>query len=297
MSQNRLIAGGLEGTGLHTGEFARLFVERLNCGKAGFEFESLPGINSFSDLKKTACSAKSGTVLAFQGGKLITPEHFFGVINVFSHLALQFRLKGRELPGGDGSGRPFFQSLERLFGAAGIRERAAFSQYSSKLETSYSCKNGWYRVKPADNFFVRYEIATGPVRQVCELDCEDPNHIGHFLERIVPSRTFITWRNYQSLTAGGLCKGASEDSGILLAESREEWRKALSCLAPSGAAYPFLNGEGMRWSGELAAHKILDLVGDLFLNRPGLPKLALEIKNGGHFQNHQLVKDLRNEHT
>ena len=46
---------------------------------------------------------------------------------------------------------------------------------------------------------------------------------------------------------------------------------------------------------EPVRHKILDLLGDLALIGLALPRLRLEIRNGGHALNHLLLEQLLHE--
>jgi hypothetical protein len=102
-----------------------------------------------------------------------------------------------------------------------------------------------------------------------------------------------------------MLRGAGEDSGILLAESLEEFAAARRTTEStkanpeelSGNEFPLLHPEHFRLPDEAARHKILDLIGDLALSGQArglaLPKLRLTVRNGGHALNHLLLDHLQ----
>ena len=68
-----------------------------------------------------------------------------------------------------------------------------------------------------------------------------------YLKEISRARTFGYERDVEALQAGGLALGASFDNAIALSDDS------------------ILNEDGMRYHNEFVKHKILDIVGDLFL--------------------------------
>jgi hypothetical protein len=105
--------------------------------------------------------------------------------------------------------------------------------------------------------------------------------------------------------------GADADSGLLLAESEVEHRGLLAArtIDPArsphpareesrgraelrGGPFPLLNRPDWRLEDEPVKHKVLDLLGDLALAGLALPRAEIEIRNGGHGVNHQLLARL-----
>lgn len=94
------------------------------------------------------------------------------------------------------------------------------------------------------------------------------------LEELARARTFALQSEVEMIRAQGLGDGGSLQNAVVL-----------------GSQGP-LNPEGLRFPNEPARHKMLDLIGDLFL-LGALPYAHLDIKRPGHKLNHQLVKILQ----
>lgn len=85
----------------------------------------------------------------------------------------------------------------------------------------------------------------------------------HYLERIAPARTIGFLHEIEALRARGLALGGSLDNAIVIDGGK------------------IMNAGGERIENELAAHKILDAIGDFALaGRPILGKIQL--KSAGH---------------
>jgi UDP-3-O-acyl-N-acetylglucosamine deacetylase len=89
---------------------------------------------------------------------------------------------------------------------------------------------------------------------------------------VFQARTFILEKEYEQAREAGLLAGATESCGLLVKSPVD---KSL-----------------YRVPEEPAMHKILDLIGDLSFARPALPKIRVEILNGGHASHHQILKEV-----
>ncbi len=123
---------------------------------------------------------------------------------------------------------------------------------------------------------------------------EKPSDI---VDHILPARTFILYKEWLAAQAvADLLAGADGDSGLLLAESREEFEVACRNRPEfEGRSFPLLHPKAFRMEQEPVRHKILDLMGDLALLGLALPRLRLDIRNGGHALNHLLLEQLLHE--
>ena len=133
----------------------------------------------------------------------------------FSGLPLDIRCDAAEIPGLDGSALPFRDALSRL--APERAARPAWREYPSDLSWEYSWNYGWMRVRPAARFRVRFELDRPPLRQAFVLE-----DAATAWSQILPARTFAFHREWLQASTQGLMAGAGADSGLLLAESREE---------------------------------------------------------------------------
>lgn len=177
-----------------------------------------------------------------------------------------------EIPLMDGSALPFFLALRR---EVGTPEETLF--YDAPVNLQWDLRKapdepayGHVRVCPAETFEVEYRL-------------ERPDYPGGFrscanvsvysaedLYRVFQARTFITEREYELARQNGLLEGVDSSCGLLLKNLGEE--------------------SGYRVAEEPALHKILDLVGDLTFAFPALPRIRVEILNGGHACHRQILE-------
>ena len=168
-----------------------------------------------------------------------------------------------ELPMMDGSALPFFHALRKV---AGVPEPLRF--YDAPVDFTLEFPRGRVSVSPSDTFEVEYEITRddgfSSAATLAVYSAED-------LYRAFSARTFIFGDDYAKARADGLLAGVDESCGMLL----------------GGAEQP-----RYRMAEEPACHKILDLLGDLAFAVPALPKVRIQVLNGGHIIHHQIMEKL-----
>ena len=168
-----------------------------------------------------------------------------------------------ELPMMDGSALPFFHALRKV---AGVPEPLRF--YDAPVDFTLEFPRGRVSVSPSDTFEVEYEITRddgfSSAATLAVYSAED-------LYRAFSARTFIFGDDYANARAQGLLAGVDESCGMLL----------------GGAEAPHY-----RMAEEPACHKILDLLGDLAFAVPALPKVRIQVLNGGHTIHHQIMEKL-----
>jgi UDP-3-O-acyl-N-acetylglucosamine deacetylase len=282
------------GLALHSGAPSAVSVARRAEDGEGLRF-GWPGFDgplTARDLPGLRRSARRATELENRaGGTIRTPEHLLAAALFFSDAPLDILCDTAEPPGLDGSALPFF----RLFADASSASPRA-REYDSDVDWEYSGPEGFLRARPDTHFSVQYVWEDGEVREEFMLESA-----GDAVEAVLPARTFIAWRDWEKLTAApagssaaNLLGGAGAESGLLVASCLPEFEKAQQSLPESrGKAFPLIHPESFRFEGELARHKVLDLLGDLALNGLALPRLRLNIRNGGHALNHLLLDRLQ----
>lgn len=166
-----------------------------------------------------------------------------------------------ELPMLDGSALPFFHAVRKQ---AGTPEELVF--YDAPVTDSWEWSTGAVRIYPSETFEVEYVLGFGSAASVAVYSAED-------LYNIFEARTFIFESEYEKARQAGLLAGVDETCGLLLKDG--------------DAA---LNATKYRVAEEPAFHKILDLLGDLTFVKPALPKIHIEILNGGHFHHHKIME-------
>jgi len=289
-------AVSLTGQGIHIGERGTLdFFLRLQ-GSLEIIFNSL---NNFKlpGTHLPEFRSCNGTVLESQAGlSYYTPEHLLAVLLPFWNQPVTIRASGTETPIGDGSGMEILTAFGKVLEKIENGKKPGFNTYQSELYQIYDCKEGFFTVEPSDEFSVSYQFTRGDVKETFTFATHSNHSVKIYLEEIIPARTFIFWKEYQQCLRNNLLKGSTYASGILAAESKKEYEEIKkSHSLPFLEDYPYLNRPEYRMENEFARHKILDLMGDLALLDLSLPRLKIDITNGGHFQNHLLIKDLIHE--
>jgi len=185
------------------------------------------------------------TGLESQGVKVSTIEHLMSALSALGIDNVLVELDSFEVPIMDGSSAPFVFLVQ----SAGIEEQDAPKRFIV-IKNTIRVENGksWAQVSPHNGFKVTLEIDFEHKKikesgQKLTIDFAEQS----YLKEISRARTFGYERDVEALQAGGLALGASFDNAIALSDDS------------------ILNEDGMRYHNEFVKHKILDIVGDLFL--------------------------------
>jgi len=257
----------IEGLGLHSGEMARLTVAPAGSD-TGILFRAPDGTLIPANADHVVDGHFATTVGAF-GVRVRTIEHLMAAAAGLGLDNLLVDVSADELPGLDGSAKEFMDLLE---GAGQVALPAL--RRPIRIGTPISIEDGsrWLRVFPCDTFRVSYTLdhehpAIGLQAVTVEITPKS------FAEDVAPARTYGFLKDVGAMRQRGLARGGSLDNTIVVGK-----RTVLN--------------ESLRFPDEFVRHKILDLVGDLFLlGRPILGHVVA--RNAGHAMNHQLVAAIR----
>ena len=185
------------------------------------------------------------TGLESQGVKVSTIEHLMSALSALGIDNVLVELDSFEVPIMDGSSAPFVFLVQ----SAGIEEQDAPKRFIV-IKNIIRVENGesWAQVSPHNGFKVTLEIDFDHKKikesgQKLTIDFAEQS----YLKEISRARTFGYEKDVEELQAGGLALGANYDNAIALSDDA------------------ILNEDGMRYHNEFVKHKILDIVGDLFL--------------------------------
>ena len=188
-----------------------------------------------------------------------------------------------EVPLMDGSAVPFFYGLRR---AAGAPEPLVFydapvnAQWDLFEENADGSRRtfGHVRICPAETFEVEYVLDRdksrgdrADIRSAASVSIYSPEN----LFQIFMARTFVSAEEFELAKCSGLLGGVDESCGMLLTH------------CDGGKC-----SKEFRVASEPAMHKILDLIGDLTFICPALPRVRIEITNGGHVSHRQIMERL-----
>lgn len=185
------------------------------------------------------------TTLVHGQAKVATVEHLLAACAGCGIDNAIIELDNLEVPIMDGSSAPFVYLIEQ----AGVAEQEVARRYIEILEpVRVEMGDKFAELLPNPHFEVDFTIdfshpaiPDDQCRVRMKLEDED------FLSHISRARTFGFAYEVETLRSMGLAQGGSMENAVVLDE------------------YKVLNREGLRFADELARHKVLDAVGDLFL--------------------------------
>ena len=185
------------------------------------------------------------TTISHNGVSVSTIEHLMsafagmGIDNAFVDVSAS------EIPIMDGSSAPFVFLLQ----SAGIVSQVAEKKFIRiKKEVIVRDGDKVAKIKPHNGFRVEFGIAYdhplfNDSNQTCVVDFGK----SLYTKDIARARTFGFISDYETLRKNNLANGTSLDNTIAIDK------------------YNILNNDGLRYTDECVRHKILDVVGDLYL--------------------------------
>ena len=185
------------------------------------------------------------TGLENQGVKVSTVEHLMSAFSALGIDNIIVELDSFEVPIMDGSSAPFIFLVQ----SAGILEQDLYKKFFVINDTVRVENNdSWAQVSPYEGFKVTLEIDFDH-QKIKESGQELSIDFAHqsYLKEISRARTFGYMKDVEMMQRQNLSLGASMSNAIALSDE------------------DVLNEDGMRYQNEFVKHKILDIVGDLFL--------------------------------
>jgi len=257
--------GVIYGMGLHSGRRTGMVMQPLPPD-SGIHFLTLPrGIMLPAHIRCVA-ETEYATSLSLSGETIKTVEHVLSALHAYRISNLLIKVHG-EIPVLDGSALEFCDCLEEF----GIVEQDAPAR-ELVIDKRYEIGDGKDKslsIEPADTFSVSYLLRyPQPVgEQYCEFVLTDA---AAYKREVAPARTFGFMRDLKMINELGLGSGGRLDNFVLVGED------------------DVINTE-LRFSDEFVRHKILDIIGDLYLlGYPVRGKVTARLT--GHRDNIQLQR-------
>ncbi|MCA8970489.1 MAG: UDP-3-O-[3-hydroxymyristoyl] N-acetylglucosamine deacetylase [Planctomycetes bacterium] len=199
-----------------------------------------------------------------------TVEHLLAALYALQIDNVQIEIDGEEMPGLDGSSQVFAQKLAEVGGV----DQKVVRKYFELDEPIYVREGDVSIVAlPADDgLTLQYHLdhRTGDTEAIQSYGLKVGRET--FLDQVAPARTFVMRQEVEALQAAGLGKGATRQNTLVMGPEGPEENQ-------------------LRFSDELARHKILDLLGDLALGGFELSAHLIATRSG-HTTNHRLVRML-----
>ncbi|MDR1122473.1 MAG: UDP-3-O-acyl-N-acetylglucosamine deacetylase [Endomicrobium sp.] len=266
----------IEGIGLHTGNKS-IVVFKPAPARHGIRFvrtdlQSNPEIEALYSNMASGLTVR-GSVIEKNGVRIHTVEHIMSVCSAFGIDNLIIEINNNETPILDGSAKIIAEVLM----TGGLKELDYPKQYYVIKKPVYF-ESGKTKIMayPSDKFEIDCTIGFDhPLLKFQQMSFENISK-EDYLNNIAPAKTFCFDYEIEALQSNGLALGGSMDNAIVLG----------------------LNGihnkEPLRYENEFVRHKILDLIGDLYL--AGKPiKAKIIAKKPGHQNNIAFLKEFLKE--
>ena len=254
-----------EGIGLHTGEKVSmtLYPAPANRGVV-FRRTDLPAAPMIEARPENVVDTQNATTIAKGGASVKTIEHLMSAFAGLGVDNVQVDLFGPEIPILDGSAAPFVD----LIRSAGLRRQFApktFLKVRQPIAVELGTRS--LRIVPSQRLKVIYTMCfdhplLGEQTVAMEIGRD------RYAREVAPGRTYGFLRDVDTLRRMGLAKGGSLENALVIGDDG------------------ILNGP-LRFPDELVRHKIVDLLGDLYLL--GKPLVGTII---AHSAGHQLHLEL-----
>ncbi len=253
----------LDGIGLHSGETVNMTVSPA-AADTGILFRAGDGTLIPANADHVVDTNSATTVGAF-GVRVRTIEHLMAAASALGIDNLMVDIDGPEVPAADGSAKPF---VDLLRSAGRVSLAAPRRPITISQPIRVGTESRWIEVLPADSLRISYTLDNNhPIIGLQAGTFGISEEV--FCDELAAARTYGFLRDVPAMRQNGLARGGSLENAIVVGK-----RSVLN--------------DSLRFPDEFVRHKILDLVGDLFLL--GRPLRAHVVgRNAGHALNYQLV--------
>jgi UDP-3-O-[3-hydroxymyristoyl] N-acetylglucosamine deacetylase len=228
------------GLGLHSGTRTGMALQPLPPN-SGIHFLTIPKGTQIPAYLDSVADTGYATTLAREGETIRTVEHLLSTLHALGITNLLIKVHG-EIPVLDGSALSFCERLAEI----GIEDQGV-ARKELVVDRRYEVAGEGGKslvVEPADVLSVSYRLRYPP--PVGEQFYEFTLSPGAFEREIAPARTFGFMRDLPMMSELGLGSGGRLDNCVLVGEDG------------------VINTE-LRFPDEFVRHKILDVIGDLYL--------------------------------
>ncbi len=259
-----------EGTGLHTGRNVSVCVKPASAG-SGILFCRVdldPALRVRASFENVQTDEMRQTALVVGNGLVRTIEHLMAAFHGIGIDNALVEIDGEEVPGMDGSALEFSKGLVD----AGLEEQGAARQFLEIREPVFVDQGDQSIViLPAPSFSVSYMLSYR------DEDLRDqylslPIVPEIFERELAPARTFCLKKEAELLLSQGFGKGANPSNTLIFEKNS-----------------PIANT--LRFENEACRHKMVDILGDLFLCGKFIRGHVIASRSG-HALNVELVRKL-----
>jgi len=286
----------VSGKGLHTGVDVNLTFRPAEAG-TGIRFQriDIEGKPIVEAISENVLDTNRGTTIGINGAQIGTVEHVMAALAGMQIDNAVVEIDNFETPIKDGSSRFFTEAIEK----AGIVEQELDKKYIELDEviTYYDPEKRVEMVAiPSDEF--RLSVMIDFETEVLSTQNATLDRLEDFSKEISKCRTFVFLHELEFLLTNNLIKGGDLNNAIVFV-NREISQEELDRLAklfnkPSVKVLKkgILNNVDLFFENEPARHKLLDIIGDLYLAGAGI-KAHIIAKRPGHKTNVEFAKMIK----
>jgi len=264
----------ISGIGLHKGEEIKLTLKPSgNNDKQGINFKRIDVSGKSNIIKvdyRNLFDLERGTNIRNEDDvKVHTIEHFLSSLSITGITDILVEISGNELPILDGSSAGFVEKLLEA-GIVELDEEIEPVMITEPVIFSDEKAGKYVMALPYDGFKISYTIDFNHSflkSQYYELEV----NLENYMKNIAKCRTFAFDYEIDFLKKNNLALGGSLENAVVV-----------------GADGP-LNPEGLRYPDEFVRHKILDIIGDLYVLGTPIKAHVIAIK-AGHYVNSRLTE-------
>jgi len=260
----------IAGIGIHLGVESRLTFKPAepNSGPVFVRTDLPDSPRITANVTSTMNGVVRRTSVGSQEVNIHTIEHVMAALAGLKIDNVTIEINAPEPPAMDGSALPFVDVLR----GAGIVEQDAPRQELQITET-ISVKNGDSELTliPGDSCRMTYSFKSQPPVSITQLASIEVNE-DTFTNEIAPARTFCFQYEVEALQSQGLGQGGGPDNVVIIDDDGTP-------------------DHSLRLEDEMARHKILDLIGDLYL-LGSIPRAHIIAHRSGHDLNTKLIQKI-----
>ncbi|HIG40209.1 MAG: UDP-3-O-acyl-N-acetylglucosamine deacetylase [bacterium] len=264
------------GIGLHTGKkvYLTLRPAPIDTGIVFIRMDTEPVVE-IPALTEYVGDTTLATTISLDGQRISTVEHLMATFSGLGVDNAYVEVNGPEMPIMDGSAATFVFLIQ----SAGVEEQSALKKFIrilDKVSVSGSPDQGWHdqsaTIQPFDGFRVSHTIVYDHPVIKEQKACINFSTTS-FVKEVSRARTFGMIQDFENLRERNLAQGGSLDNAVVVDD------------------YRVLNDDGLRHTDEFVRHKILDVIGDLYMLGHSIIGEFVGYKSG-HAANHALRLEL-----
>ena len=274
MIKQRTIAKAvsLTGIGLHSGAKVQVSFRPApaNTGLVYTRVDLNPSVTIKCSADSVRDTQLCTALVNEQGVRISTVEHLTAALSALGIDNLYIDVNAPELPVMDGSAQPFIY----LFGSTGIKELSESKKFLRVVRKVRVENEGkWDELTPSESgFHLDLQIDFNHPAMDKEKQHFAMNFTGEaFAHDVSRARTFCFMRDVEFMHSHNLALGGSLENAVVLDDHR------------------VINPEGLRYEDEFVKHKLLDAIGDLYMDGHSILGNFKAYKTG-HDLNNRLLR-------